>query len=286
MLGGILFGLGASASWAVANVAVQRAGRAVGALRALFWAQLVGILLAGVAATVAGDWAWRPSAAVAGWLAVAAAAALLGYACLFYAFEHGRLTVAVPLASSWAVLAAALSLVLFHERLTTTELAGAAVVVMGAIVVSRFAQSAQDPPARGEAGWLLAAAGAAVGFGVLIPAMRRLSVAFGPVGTVAVIYLADSLLALPLAVAFRVDLAPPRGRAWAPVAGAALFETAGSACITLGARHAPLSIVAPLASLAAAFTVFSAWAFLGERPPPGVLLGAALVSAGVVVLAL
>ncbi len=286
MLGGILFGLGASASWAVANVAVQRAGRAVGALRALFWAQLVGILLAGVGATLVGDWSWHPSAVVAGWLVVAAAAALLGYACLFYAFEHGRLTVAVPIMSSWAVLAAGVSLVLFHERLTTTELAGAAVVVVGAIVVSRFAQSANGPPARGEAGWLLAAAGAAVGFGVLIPAMRRLSLAFGPVGTVAVVYVADSLLALPLAVAFRVDLAPPRGRAWAPVLGAAFFETAGSACITLGARRAPLSIVAPLASLAAAFTVFFAWAFLGERPSPGVLLGAALVSVGVVALAL
>ena len=51
-------------------------------------------------------------------------------------------------------------------------------------------------------------------------------------------------------------------------------------------RRAPLAIVSPLASLAAAFTVLYAWAILGERPARGVLIGGALVSAGVVVLAL
>jgi uncharacterized membrane protein len=44
--------------------------------------------------------------------------------------------------------------------------------------------------------------------------------------------------------------------------------------------------VSPLASLAAAFTVAFAWAVLRERPARGVLIGALLVSAGVVVLAL
>ena len=51
-------------------------------------------------------------------------------------------------------------------------------------------------------------------------------------------------------------------------------------------RRAPLAIVSPLASLAAAFTVLYAWVILRERPARGVLIGAALVSAGVVVLAL
>ncbi|HWA10254.1 MAG TPA: EamA family transporter, partial [Opitutaceae bacterium] len=134
--------------------------------------------------------------------------------------------------------------------------------------------------------WLPAAVAAAVGFGVLIPAMRRLSPVFGPVGTIAVVYAADLALGLPLALAFRVRLALPPARAWAAIALSGFFETAGSACITLGARRAPLAIVSPLASLAAAFTVLYAWAVLRERPTRGVLVGAALVSAGVVVLAL
>jgi uncharacterized membrane protein len=50
--------------------------------------------------------------------------------------------------------------------------------------------------------------------------------------------------------------------------------------------HAPVSVVAPLAGLASAFTVLFAWLVLGERPGLGVLLGAGLACAGVITLAL
>ncbi|HTB61327.1 MAG TPA: DMT family transporter [Polyangia bacterium] len=284
----MLLGLAASASWALANVVVQRAGRAVGALQALFWAQLVGIGVAGLGATLFGE---RPPPLTAGdgvWIAVAGLSGLLGYVCLFYAFEHGRLTLAVPIMSSWAVLSSALSLVIFHERLTASQLLGSATVIAGAVVVGRHAQSAERAGSGGIVSkrWLPAAVGAAIGFGVLIPAMRRLSPVFGPAGTIGVVYAADLALALPLALAFRIGLAFPRRGAWLPIALAGFLETAGSVCITLGVRRAPVAIVSPFASLAAAFTVLCAWAIQGERPARGVLIGAALVSAGVVVLAL
>jgi len=38
----VLLGLGASVCWALANVAVARSARAVGTVRALLWAQIVG----------------------------------------------------------------------------------------------------------------------------------------------------------------------------------------------------------------------------------------------------
>lgn len=292
MFAGMLFGLAASASWALANVVVQRAGRAVGALRGLLWAQVAGIALSALGAAAFDDRTAPLTPAVGGWIAVAGISALLAYVCLFYAFEHGRLTLAVPIMSSWAVIASALSLVVFHERLTLPELVGAAAVIAGAVVVSRHAQRTEPAPGGTRPRWLLAAVGAAVGFGVLIPAMRRMSPVFGSMGTIGAVYLADLVLALPLAIGFRgfrgfrIDLRPPQGRAWLPVVLAGFFETAGSVCIVLGARHAPLTIVSPLASLAAAFTVLYAWAVLGERPARGVLVGAILVSIGVVVLAL
>jgi drug/metabolite transporter (DMT)-like permease len=282
--GGMLLGLGASASWALANVVVQRAGRAVGALQGLFWAQLVGIGLALGVGALLGERPAVPTSGDALWIAVAGAAGLLGYFCLFYAFEHGRLTLAVPIMSSWAVLSSALSLLVFHERLTPGQLLGAVSVIGGAVVVSRHAQTLGGG-ASGKR-WLPAAVAAAIGFGVLVPAMRRLSPVFGPIGTVGVVYAADLALALPFVLALRARLALPPASAWPAIALAGFFETAGSACITLGARHAPLAIVSPLASLASAFTVLYAWAILRERPANGVLIGAALVSAGVVVLAL
>ena len=115
MLAGMLLGLGASACWALANVVVQRAGRAVGALRGLLWAQVIGVALSALGAIAFDDRSAPFSTATAGWVAVAGVSALLAYFCLFYAFEHGRLTVAVPIMSSWAVIAAGLSLAIFRE---------------------------------------------------------------------------------------------------------------------------------------------------------------------------
>jgi len=287
MLAGMLLGLGASASWALANVVVQRAGRAVGALPALFWTQVVGIVMV-VAATAlygqppapltTGDW---------GWIAVAGASGMLGYVSIFYAFEHGDLTVTVPIVSSWAVLSAALSVVLFGERLTPNQLAGGGLVIAGAITVTRFVHAGA---ARASASlsrlYLLAAVGGSVGFGIVVPAIRRLTGPFGPVAPIGVVYAAGLALALPLVAAFRIRLTLPRGRAWTPILLAGLFESAGSVCIALGARRAPLAIVSPLASLAATFTVLYAWIVLRERPPRGVLVGAGLVSAGIIALAL
>jgi drug/metabolite transporter (DMT)-like permease len=287
MLLGVLLGLAASASWALANVAVQRSARHVGPFRGILWAQLVGALVVSLALPL--DVRAAPFAPLdAVWVAAAGAAGLLAYVCLFYAFEHGRLTVAVPIMSSWAVIAAALSLAIFREPVRHAQLAGAAAVVAGAVVVSRFARSTTSAATAGDSSprWLLASFGAALGFGLLIPLIGLLVPVTGRLGAIPVAYGADIALGLPLAWRFGISLAPPRGRAWLSIAAAGLFETAGFACIVLAGRYAPLAIVSPLSSLASAFTVCYAWLVLGERPPRPVLLGAALVCLGVVTLAL
>ena len=287
MLAGILMGLGASACWALANVAVARAGRDIGWFRALLWAQVAGTGMAALASAAVDQTQWALWSSLGGWIALAGVAALIGYGCMFYAFEHGRLTVAVPIMSSWAVISAALAIAVFGERLGGTQLAGGALVVAGALLVSRYAHVAgARSPDGATPRWLLASIGGAIGFGVLIPLMDRLVPAFGSIGAVGAVYVADLVIVVPLALAFRAGLRPPSGAAWWPVLAAGFFETAGFACITFGSRFAPVALVSPFASLASAITVAYAWAVLRERPPRLILVGAALVTAGVVVLAL
>jgi drug/metabolite transporter (DMT)-like permease len=300
MIGGLVLGLGASACWAVANVTVARSGRKVGAVRALLWAQLVGIA---VLAEVSMATDYRPvplGATHLLWIAIAGVAGLLGYGCLFYALQHGRLSIAVPIMSSWAVLSAGISVAIFGERLRGGQLVGAALVVAGAVLVSRHAGSgsaessdssgtpsvAPQPPGTRRPRWLLASVGTAIGFGVLIPAMERMAPATGRLGSVCVVYAADIVLGLPLALLFRLSLRPPPLNAWGIVALAGIFETAGFVCISLGAIVAPLAIISPLSSLASAMTVLYAWLVLRERPAPVAAVGAALAAAGVIVLAL
>jgi O-acetylserine/cysteine efflux transporter len=109
--------------------------------------------------------------------------------------------------------------------------------------------------------------------------------AFGSIGSVGVVYLADVVIGLPIALALRIGLRAPPAAAWPAVIAAGFFETAGFAAVAAGSRVAPVALVSPLASLASAFTVAYAWAVLRERPARSVLVGAALVCAGVVILA-
>ena len=285
---GMLLGVGASVCWALANIAVKSAATAIGPYRALFWSQVIGII--GVLPFLRVPGAAEITAAAVGWIALTGVVGLLAYLCMFYAFAQGRLTLAVPIMSSWAVLSSALGLTLFGQSLRPLQLVGAAVVIAGAVVVGRNAQREATPTGGAAKGrmprWLLASIGAACGFGVMIPAMDRLTPLFGSVGAIGVAYGADLAIGLPLAAVARLSLAPPPWRVWPAVALASLFETAGFACITEGMTRAPLAVVSPLASLASALTVLYAWMILRERPSRGALIGAGLVCVGVVVLAL
>ena len=155
--------------------------------------------------------------------------------------------------------------------------------------MSRYAQ-ASDARVRADGGtprWLLASLGAAVGFGVVIPAIgapgRRCSAASARSAS-------STSRTSRSGCRWRCCCASTCGRrraaAWPALLAAGLFETAGFACITAGRRLAPLALVSPLASLASALTVLYAWTVMRERPARAVLIGAALVCAGVVVLAL
>jgi drug/metabolite transporter (DMT)-like permease len=286
---GIVMGLLASASWAAANVFIQRSSRAVGPFRALVWAQVSGVVVVAPFAWFLDQRSASLDAGLVGWSALALGSAVLAYASMFYAFERGRLSIVVPVMSSWAVIAAAISIGVLHEAVRRVQLVGGALVVAGVLVVARFAQregaATEDDPRRTRKA-LLAAVGAALGFGVLIPAIDRLAPTVGRLGGIPFVFLGELLLGVPLAVVARIDLRPPPRRAWPVVFLAGVFETAGFIWISLGAAHAPIAVVSPFAGLASAFTVVFAWVALHERPSPRLLAGAALVCAGVVVLAL
>jgi drug/metabolite transporter (DMT)-like permease len=130
------------------------------------------------------------------------------------------------------------------------------------------------------------APGATIGFGVLIPAIDRLTPAAGRIGAVALVFLLELAVVVPLFAMRGLPMRPPPRAAWPAVLGAGLFETAGFVWISVGLSQAPVTVVSPLASLSMALTVLAAWLVLGERPPALVLAGAALACAGVVTLSL
>jgi O-acetylserine/cysteine efflux transporter len=283
---GIALALLTSLSWATGNVLMQRTGRLLGGSRAMLWALVVGGALSGMAA-LAFDRRTAPvTPAVIAWTALAGVAALVAYAGCFYSFSRAKLSLAVPLVSCWALIAGVFSLTLLGERPRHLQLAGAAIVLCGALLVSRGASrdepAAGDPPLSRRA--LGAALAAGLAFGIMLPALGQASAGLGAFGTTAAAYAIGVLLAWPLGRLGGADLRFPPRSSWALVLATGVFETLGYVSLTIATRFAPITLLAPVASLASGFTVLAAWLFLRERPPAMALAGAVLASVGIVLL--
>lgn len=278
---GILFALGTSLSWALGNVLTQRLGRLVGPPRAMLWAMATGGALAAPFAVLLDARDAPFDAQVALWAALAAIAGVVAYVGLFFAFAHEGLTIAVPVVSSWPLVAVVLAIAFFGESIRGLRLAGAAVILLGVVLVSL---PRRRTPADARA--LTAAIAAALGFGVMIPAMGRIAPATGAFGATVLVDVLGVALAAVVSRAARVSLAVPSWSAWKLVVATGAAETSGFVCVALARRFAPMTLVAPVASLSATFTVVYAWLALGERPRPVVLLGAILAGLGVVLLAM
>lgn len=293
MIVGVLLALVTSVSWALGNVYIQKSGKAVGAPRAMLWALSAGGVLAGLASLLF-DVRTQPfTPAVLGWTAAAGVSGVLAYVCLFLAFERAPLSLAVPIVSSWALVSAAVSLTFFGERLRAGPLVGSLVVFAGVVLVS-IGGSRPPPapvvggnaPARPRPGALGTAFGAAIGFGVMVPSLARVAPAAGDFGATALVYALGVLLALPVALVARVPLRPPPRALWGVVLLTGCFETFGFVLIPFARRFAPMTVVTPVASLAAALTVLYAMVVLRERPHRLATAGAILACLGVVILSL
>lgn len=289
MIFGLVFGLATSVCWAFGNVFIQRSGRALGGPRALVWALGLGGLMSAVAALPFDQRSQPVTATTWAWLVTAAVAALIAYAAIFYSFARAKLSLAVPFVTSWSLVAGGISLTVLHQSVRPGQLAGALVVVLGVVLVSLGAgRAAGENPAASGGGWkpLSAAFLAGIAFGVMVPAMAQATAACGVFGTAAAVYLVGLGLAVPVALVLGIDLSPPPRAAWGLVIGAGVTETLGFVFLNAAGRFAPVALVAPVASLAAVFTVLYAAIFLHERPGKLALSGAILASVGVVVLAL
>ena len=287
MLLGIAFALLTSVSWAVANVFIQRSGKMMGAPRALLWALVVGIIASAVISPVLD--ARTVPVEPRHWtlLGLAGVTGLVGYFGIFAAFERADLTVAVPVVSSWSLIASAGSVLVLGERLTAADYLGAALVCGGVVAVG--VASTRGLKGEGRKGGLFAvAAGTAgsVGFGLMMPLYGQVAPAFGAFAASAAIYVLCVALGAPLALTLKMSLAPPPRAAWGLVLMAGAAETVGFVSVAIAQRYAPMTVVAPVSSLAATITVVYAWLILRQRQTFGTALGAALVCAGVVVLAL
>lgn len=265
---GIIYGLAAAILWGSGDVLINRLTVLVGTSKSLVWTQVLSLafwLIYGLSAGVPKSGGIRP------W-EIAAFCGVFHVAGMFFtyrAFEVGTLSIVSPIASSFAIVTAALALCA-GERPGGYALGGAGLLILGVIVVTRSASGGGNATRKG----IPEALASAVGFGVMFWLIDRTYPALGmawPLVVLKVMASLSAVVAVSLArkknPAEEVPAEAPkfRGEVWILAAGVMLTDSFAWVTFMLGQGHSYTTIVTALASLFSVVTVILAAVLLRER---------------------
>src|SRR5919198_1635165 len=253
---GIALALGASLAWGLADFFGPRQGRVLGALRALVYVQLGGLV--GIAVIVAVR-AKGPSDAVALLAIPAAVSGTLGLFAYYRGIAVGAISIVAPIAGVSAVLPVVVGIA-SGESPSAWQLAGIACALIGVFLAAR------EP---GRAGHTKLAAGvglavlAAIGFGGYFPFMH----AAGNTDfwwASLIFRMTSTTLVLAPAVVRRTSLVVD-SRRLLPVALVGIGDMVGNLLYAASSAYGLVSVTAVLASLYPIVTVVLARIMLHER---------------------
>jgi drug/metabolite transporter (DMT)-like permease len=231
----------------------------------------LGVMLAGgviallaLAAAVAVGAGPRPElryllAGVAGGVSVT-----LGLAAFYRGLAIGLMNVVAPIAATGAVVPVAVGIA-DGERPAALRIAGAAVAIVGVVLVSRQRSDGTRTSAALAMSVVLALT-AALGFGGEFVALSEAAKGDPLWGALAAVstYLALLVIASVVALSRGASIRPTTG-AWPWLVALGLFFAGANAFYATGTAHGDLTTVAVAASLYPAVTVLLARGILGER---------------------
>ncbi len=226
----------------------------------------------------------------------------LGGLVLYYAFQHGPLSVVSPIASAFPVVTGLLAIGAGHEHVLTLTLLCAGAVVLGTVLVATPGNSSTPPdPHRRRA--VLGALASALVFGLMCYLLGRYASRIPAAAPIAVFRIVGVLVLLvpvwllPKRTASGNGLLPgaaadrkPRallGLLRSPLAWAVgVLDSGGYICYALGTRSGPITVVAAVAGLFSAWTVVLSLVFLRERLRGWQVAGLALIFAALLIFGL
>lgn len=278
---GIVLGLCASICWGISDFLGGLQSRQHHQLGVMLSAAIVGSVVVGGVVAVSGG----PPPQVKYLLDGAAGGLLVTIALLaFYrALAIGVMSVVAPIAASGVVIPVVLGLV-GGERPSDLRLVGAAVAIVGVVLVSRQRGEATRAVASGRSVALAVIAG--VGFGGLFVALRYAAKGAPLWGALAAVvtYLCAVTIAATIAAVHGTSVRPSRSSIPMLLA-LGITWGAANAFYAIATRHGQLSAVAVAASLYPAVTVLIARAALRERVRRVQEVGILAALAGIVLIA-
>jgi drug/metabolite transporter (DMT)-like permease len=273
----VLVGILVAASFGSGDFIGGLASRRASTLTVLAVAQMAALLGAVVVAVSVGG----PITAAAVLLGVGAGLLnVTAIGCLYQGLAIGQIGQVAPLAAVIGAIIPVCWGLIIGERPSAIALIGGGLAVAAAAMISMESEE-RDGPRNGRSLTLAVAAGTGFGTSFILFADASHHVGFWPVLAARVAALVGIL------VVVRVSRAPralPGGTHWLAV-GAGLLDVGATTLLLVAVRLGLVAVVAPVASLAPAFTVLGAWLFLKERTSTVQVVGFVFALAGLAMIA-
>ncbi|MBC3453685.1 DMT family transporter [Pseudomonas mosselii] len=283
----VFMGLLAAAFWGATDFLVGVNARAVGVKRAVFFGQLLGLLLMTIIIVISAS-QWEKFLSAPGRAVVlgivASLCTVIGALALSKAFAVGKTAVVAPLVTSYGVFTTLLAW-LGGDTLSAWQVSGIFVCFVGVLLASRsdhggdFERKAKGTVSIGYA--LLAAMLYGVSFWIqgkfALPAL-------GPVNMLALGYAVGVAFLIPEAFRLLRDHATIRLKILGSLCGASLFNLGGFSAFSWGALNGSVSVVTVISTLSGGIAAILGYFFYRERLSVVQVGGVCLVLLGAVLL--
>lgn len=220
------------------------------------------------------------------WLALVSGALQIAYFFLLQAgYRHGDVSVVYPLArGTGPLLTVVFAIILFGERPGVVALLGAAAVILGVIITGLAGRSTLG----GDRSGVLY--GLAIGVLIAIYTLwDSAAVTFGGMPAVGLYWgsvLFQCALLGPFALRPRAILVATARRHWVAIILVGVLAPLAYMLILLAIQLAPVSMVAPAREVSVVLVSLAGWLIFRESHPAQRLAGAAVVLAGIALLAI
>jgi drug/metabolite transporter (DMT)-like permease len=275
----ILGGLGAAAAWAISTVCSSRSSRLIEPVSVVAWVMLVGLLISGPAAALAGVPDRLDGSSVA-WLLLSGVGNVAGLLLAYRAMRIGQIALVAPLVSTEGALAAVIA-VAAGESLAPAVGTTLVVIAVGVALAAVPASDQSEAGGGTHARAVLLAVSAACVFGASLYATARAGSTLPVAWVVLSARLVGTIaLTLPLACAGRLRIT---ARVLPLVITSGICEVLGFYSYTSGARHG-IAVTAVLSSQFGALAALAGYMLFSERLSRVQLLGVCTVVVGVALL--
>ncbi len=285
----VLFGLVAACGWGTADYLSRRQSSRVGHYNTVVYSHLVTFAMLAVTIPLLSPSISAPPLP----LLVLSAMGMFNFFAfifLYRAFHEGVVSVVAPIAYTYPVVTAVLSVLLLGVALSVPQAVAISAVMAGVILLStRFSElralGAKSIPKKATAGVGLALA-ASIFFGVIYIGVGYATPLVGFVLPAVVLRGVGSVAGFALAPAFRQKVSPSKAALSATILSMGVLEAVGFLSFTYGitSGSGALPVVAALSGMGGAVAVGYAMYFLRERLEPNQLVGMLLSFVGVFVL--